>query len=58
MDVAFLEDRPFFLVSLLQGENESEESNPVISLRSINSTLITIPSLNPHNMILPTNQVP
>jgi len=60
MDVTFLEDRPFFPVSHLQGESESEESNSnwVISLESTSPTLVTIPSPDSHYTVLPTNQVP
>ena len=43
MDVTFLENHPFFPVSLLQGESESEESNSnwVVPLESTSPTLIT-----------------
>ncbi|KAA0042376.1 Cysteine-rich RLK (RECEPTOR-like protein kinase) 8 [Cucumis melo var. makuwa] len=59
MDVIFLEDRHFFPVSLLQEENKSKESNSnwMIFLKSSGPTLIG-PSLDPHNTILPLNQVP
>ena len=35
MDVTFLEDRPFFLVSLLQKESVSEESNYMAQSKSL-----------------------
>ena len=34
MDVPFTEDRPFFPVSLLQGESVSTESNYMLPLES------------------------
>ncbi|KAA0034861.1 E3 ubiquitin-protein ligase PRT1 isoform X2 [Cucumis melo var. makuwa] len=61
MDVTFLDDRPFFSISLLQEESESsksEESNWVIFLKSTSPTFALLPNLDPHNTILPTNQVP
>ena len=57
MDGSFLEDRLFFLVSLLQGESVSEESNYVVLLESTCPTLVTIPDPNSHTIVLPTNQV-
>ncbi|KAA0035561.1 Cysteine-rich RLK (RECEPTOR-like protein kinase) 8 [Cucumis melo var. makuwa] len=61
MNVTFLEDHPFFPVSLLQGESVSEEPNCVVPLESTSPTLVTLPlplpDLNPHNTVLPTNQV-
>ena len=61
MDVIFLDNRPFFPVSLLQGESESsksEESNWVIFLESTSPFFTPLPNPDPHNMILPTNEVP
>ena len=46
MDVIFREDRPFFPVSFLQGENVSEESN--CSLEFTRPTSVTLPDLDPH----------
>ena len=34
MDVTFIEDRPFFPVSILQGESVNEESNYMLPLES------------------------
>ena len=53
MDVTFLEDCPFFAVSLLQGESVSEESNYANPLESAYPTLVTLPDLNSHTTILP-----
>ena len=59
--ITFLENRHFFPASLLQGESESsmsEESNWVIALESINPICTPLANPDPHNTILPTNQVP
>ena len=59
--ITFLENRHFFPVSLLQRESESsksEESNWVISLESACPIFTPLPNLDPHNTVLPTNQVP
>ncbi|KAL0542592.1 hypothetical protein IC582_017662 [Cucumis melo] len=56
MDVTFCENRPYFPVSHLQGENVSEESNNTFEF--IEPTLITVSDIDPHPIILPTNQVP
>ena len=58
MNVNFIEDGPFFLVSLLQGENVSEESNYMLPLESSYPTVVTLPDPSPHSTIIPTNQVP
>ena len=60
MDATFLEDRPFFSTGLLQEESVSEELNWVIPLEFTRPTLVTLPlpDLNPHNIVLPTNQFP
>ena len=58
MDVTFLEDHPFFLLGPLQGVCVSEEPNCVIRFESTNPTLLTLPYLDSHNTVLPTNQVP
>ena len=58
MDVTFTEDRPFFLVSLLQGENVSEESNYILPVESSYPTMVTLLDHSPHSTVLPTNQVP
>ena len=58
MDVTFLEDHPFFPVSLLQGESVSEESNYVVPLESTYPTLGILPDPNPHSTVVPTDQVP
>ncbi|KAA0063757.1 reverse transcriptase [Cucumis melo var. makuwa] len=42
MDVTFLEDHPFFPVSLLHGESESEEPNYVVPSESTYPTLSTL----------------
>ncbi|KAA0041222.1 vacuolar protein sorting-associated protein 26A-like [Cucumis melo var. makuwa] len=56
MDVTFCEDRPYFPVSHLQGESVSEESN--ITIEFIEPTPSTVSDIDPHPIILPTNQVP
>ncbi|KAL0543454.1 hypothetical protein IC582_018550 [Cucumis melo] len=56
MDVTFCENRPYFSVSHLQGENVSEESNNTFEF--VEPTLITVSDIDPHPIILPTNQVP
>ncbi|TYK03453.1 Beta-galactosidase [Cucumis melo var. makuwa] len=56
MDVTFCENRPYFPVSHLQGENVSEESNNTFEF--VEPTLITVSDIDPHPIILPTNQVP
>ena len=57
MDVTFLEDHPFFPVSLLQGESVSEESNYVVPLESTHPTLLTLPDPNSDTIVLSTDQV-
>ncbi|TYK01384.1 Cysteine-rich RLK (RECEPTOR-like protein kinase) 8 [Cucumis melo var. makuwa] len=56
MDVTFCEDRPYFPVSHLQGESVSEESNGTFEF--IEPTPSTVSDIDPHPIILPTNQVP
>ncbi|KAA0059996.1 putative tRNA pseudouridine synthase [Cucumis melo var. makuwa] len=56
MDVTFCENRPYFPVSHLQGENVSEESNSTFEF--VEPTPITVSDIDPHPIILPTNQVP
>ncbi|KAL4022760.1 hypothetical protein IC575_016505 [Cucumis melo] len=56
MDVTFCEDQPYFPVSHLQGESVSEESNSTFEF--IESTPNTVSDIDPHPIILPTNQVP
>ena len=48
----------FLPVSLLQGENVSEESNYILPLKSSYPTMVTLPDPSPHSTVLPTNQVP
>ncbi|KAL4035407.1 hypothetical protein IC575_004092 [Cucumis melo] len=55
-DVTFCENRPYFPVSHLQGENVSEESNSTFEF--VEPTPITVSDIDPHPIILPTNQVP
>ncbi|KAA0047883.1 reverse transcriptase [Cucumis melo var. makuwa] len=59
MDVIFLEDHPFFAVSMLQRESVSEELNCVVPLESTSPTFVTLPLPNrdPYNTALPTNQI-
>ncbi|TYJ98049.1 reverse transcriptase [Cucumis melo var. makuwa] len=56
IDVTFCEDRPYFPVSHLQGESVSEESNDTFEF--IEPTRSTVYDIDPHPIILPTNQVP
>ncbi|KAL0550799.1 hypothetical protein IC582_009862 [Cucumis melo] len=56
MDVTFCENRPYFPVSHLQRENVSEESNSIFEF--VEPTPITVSDIDPHPIILPTNQVP
>ncbi|KAL4030379.1 hypothetical protein IC575_008615 [Cucumis melo] len=56
IDVTFCENRPYFPVSHLQGENVSEESNSTFEF--IEPTPSTVSDVDPHPIILPTNQVP
>ncbi|KAL0551185.1 hypothetical protein IC582_010271 [Cucumis melo] len=56
MDVTFCENRSYFPVSHLQGENVSEESNN--TFKFVEPTPITVSDIDPHPIILPTNQVP
>ncbi|KAL4021159.1 hypothetical protein IC575_019950 [Cucumis melo] len=56
MDITFCENRPYFPVSHLQGESVSEESNS--SFEFIEPTPSTVSDVDPHPIILPTNQVP
>ncbi|KAL0546639.1 hypothetical protein IC582_016551 [Cucumis melo] len=55
MDVTFSEDRPYFPVSHFQGESVSEESNSTFEF--IEPTPSTVSDIDPHPIILPTNQV-
>ena len=55
MNVTFLEDCPFFLVSLLQGESVSEESNYVVPLKCTYPTLFTLCDPDSHTIVLPTD---
>ncbi|TYK08627.1 reverse transcriptase [Cucumis melo var. makuwa] len=55
MDVTFCEDRPYFPVSHFQGESVSKESNNTFEF--IESTPSTVSDIDPHPIILPTNQV-
>ncbi|TYK08485.1 Beta-galactosidase [Cucumis melo var. makuwa] len=55
MDVTFCEDRPYFPVSHLQGESMSEKSNN--TFKCIEPTPSTVSDIDPHPIILPTNQV-
>ncbi|KAA0036613.1 reverse transcriptase [Cucumis melo var. makuwa] len=54
--VTFNENRPYFLVSHIQGESVSEESNSTFEF--IEPTPSTVSDIDPHPIILPTNQVP
>ncbi|KAL0549431.1 hypothetical protein IC582_013913 [Cucumis melo] len=56
MDVTFCENQPYFPVSHLQGESVSEESNSTFEF--IEPTPSTVSDVDPHPIILPTNQVP
>ncbi|KAL0557132.1 hypothetical protein IC582_005650 [Cucumis melo] len=56
MDATFCEDRSYFFVSHLQGESVSEESNSTFEF--IEPTPSTVSDIDPHPIILPTNQVP
>ncbi|KAL0553456.1 hypothetical protein IC582_007351 [Cucumis melo] len=56
VDVTFCEDRPYFPVSHLQGESVSEESNNTFEFTE--PTPSTVSDIDPHPIILPTNQVP
>ncbi|KAA0063166.1 Beta-galactosidase [Cucumis melo var. makuwa] len=56
MDVTFCENRLYFPVSHLQEENVSEESNSTFEF--VEPTPITVSDIDPHPIILPTNQVP
>ncbi|KAA0025960.1 Cysteine-rich RLK (RECEPTOR-like protein kinase) 8 [Cucumis melo var. makuwa] len=56
MDVTFYEDPPYIPVSHLQGESVSEESNNTFEF--IEPTLSIVFDVDPHPIILPTNQVP
>ncbi|KAL4023307.1 hypothetical protein IC575_017059 [Cucumis melo] len=56
MDVTFYEDRPYFPVSHFQGESVSEKSNSTFEF--IEPTPSTVSDIDPHPIILPTNQVP
>ncbi|TYK14395.1 Cysteine-rich RLK (RECEPTOR-like protein kinase) 8 [Cucumis melo var. makuwa] len=56
MDVTFCENRPYFPVSHLQGESVREESNNTFEF--VEPTHITVSDIDPHPIILPTNQVP
>ncbi|KAL0533130.1 hypothetical protein IC582_030345 [Cucumis melo] len=56
MDVTFCENRPYFPISHLQGENVSEESNSTFEF--VEPTPITVSDIDPHPIILHTNQVP
>ncbi|KAL0536094.1 hypothetical protein IC582_025026 [Cucumis melo] len=56
MDITFCENRPYFPVSHLQGEGVSEESNNTFEF--VEPTPITVSDIDPHPIILPTNQVP
>lgn len=59
MNIAFLEDKPFFPVSPLQGESSSEETNwSSSSVPSDLFELLSEPILSFHDTILPTKQVP
>ncbi|KAA0037201.1 Cysteine-rich RLK (receptor-like protein kinase) 8 [Cucumis melo var. makuwa] len=55
MDVTFCEDRPYFPISHLQGESVREESNSTFEFIEPTST---VSDIDPHPIILPTNQVP
>ncbi|KAL4030324.1 hypothetical protein IC575_008560 [Cucumis melo] len=55
MDVTFCKDRPYFPVSHLQGESVSEESNSTFEF--IEPTPSIVSDIDPHPIILPTNQV-
>ncbi|KAL4022748.1 hypothetical protein IC575_016493 [Cucumis melo] len=56
IDVTFCENRPYFPISHLHGERVSEESND--TFKFIEPTPSTISDVDPHPIILPTNQVP
>ncbi|KAL0561520.1 hypothetical protein IC582_001950 [Cucumis melo] len=56
VDVTFCENRPYFPVSHLQEESVSEESNSTFEF--IEPTPSTVSDVDPHPIILPTNQVP
>ena len=55
MDVPFQKNKPFFLISHLQGENASEETH---SLSFIPLAPFVFSEPIHHNKILPTNKVP
>ena len=55
VDVTFCEDRPYFPISHLPGESVSEESNNTFEF--IEPTPSTMSNINPHLIVLPTNQV-
>ena len=55
-DVTFCENRPYFLVSHLQGESVNEKSNSTFEF--IEPTPSTVSEINPHSIILHINQVP
>ncbi|KAL0533227.1 hypothetical protein IC582_030443 [Cucumis melo] len=56
MDVTFYENQPYFPVSHLHGESMSEESNNTFEF--IEPIPSTVSDVDPHPIILPTNQVP
>ncbi|KAA0035929.1 Cysteine-rich RLK (RECEPTOR-like protein kinase) 8 [Cucumis melo var. makuwa] len=56
LDVTFCENRPYFPVSHLQEESVSEEPNSTFEF--VEPTPITVFDIDPHPIILPTNQVP
>ncbi|KAA0057304.1 hypothetical protein E6C27_scaffold280G001470 [Cucumis melo var. makuwa] len=56
MDVTFLEDKPFFPVSHLQGESGSEKANWHVPFTPIAPTKPPEPIL--HDTVLPTNKSP
>ncbi|KAL0539938.1 hypothetical protein IC582_024159 [Cucumis melo] len=56
MDVTFCENQTHFPLSHLQGESVSEESNNTFEF--IEPTPSTVSDVDPHPIILPTNQVP
>ncbi|KAL4030934.1 hypothetical protein IC575_009189 [Cucumis melo] len=55
MDVTFCENRSYFSVSHLEGESVSEESNSTFEFIEPIPSIVS--DIDPHPIILPTNQV-
>ena len=56
IDVTFCEDQPYFPVSHLQGECVNEESNTTFEFIKLTPSIVS--DIDPHPIVLPTNQVP